>query len=223
MRYYSFKINEMKKINPEFIWLFCCSCFCVALSFYRIYFTQKTFFIFLNWNLFLAAVPLIVSSFLVSNDLLFKSKIAFALSLMVWILFFPNSPYIFTDLFHIKARKIIPIWYDLVLILSFAFTGLMMGFVSLRQLLKVAAQYFSQTFINVCVVLLFFISSYGIYLGRFLRWNSWDIINEPTRLIGDMSDHLTNPSENAPIWAMTVIMGIFLNMIYWSYKVIKLS
>lgn len=213
----------MKKINPEFTWLFCCACFCVALSFYRIYFTQKTFFIFLNWNLFLACVPLIVSSFLVSNELLAKSKIAFAVSLMVWILFFPNSPYIFTDLFHIKVRKIIPIWYDLVLILSFAFTGLMMGFVSLRQLLKVASQYFSQTFINVCVVLLFFISSYGIYLGRFLRWNSWDIINEPARLIYDMSDHVTNPAENASIWAMTLIMGIFLNMIYWSYKVIKLS
>lgn len=213
----------MEKTKLPFIWLICCVCFCIGLSFYRVYFTQKTFFVFLNWNLFLAIIPLFISHLLTSNAFLYKSKIAFALGLVIWILFFPNSPYIFTDLFHIKVRTIMPIWYDLILILSYAFTGLMIGFISLNQLLQIARQYVSKTTTTICTIVLFFISSYGVYLGRFLRWNSWDVVNEPIKIWYDVSDHITNPTQNAPIWAMTLIMGIFLNMIYWSYQFTKLQ
>ncbi len=214
-------MKMFKKISTETLWLFCCAIFCIALSFYRIYFTQKWFFLFLNWNLFLAIVPYLLSSLLVNNKYLNNSKIAFVLVLIVWILFFPNSPYIFTDLFHIKIRKIIPIWYDLVLILSFAFTGILFGFKSLNQLVQISASFINKKVQNTAIVLLFFLSSYGIYLGRFLRWNSWDLMNEPTKLLADVSDHITNPSENISVWAMTLVMGLFLNMLYWSFKILK--
>jgi uncharacterized membrane protein len=143
------------------------------------------------------------------------------LVLVVWILFFPNSPYIFTDLFHIKIRKIIPIWYDLVLILSFAFTGIMFGFKSLAHLIQISDAFVSKKVQNIAIIFLFFLSSYGIYLGRFLRWNSWDLLNEPTKLLSDVGDHLINPSENVSVWGMTLIMGLFLNMFYWSFRILK--
>jgi uncharacterized membrane protein len=211
---------DFKKYNQT-IWLFCCVGFCVGLSFYRVYYTQKNFFLFLNWNLLLAIVPYLLSSILISNKFLRNSKIAFVIVLLVWILFFPNSPYIFTDLFHIKVRKIIPIWYDLVLILSFAFTGILFGFKSLYHLVKVSSPYINLKIQNISIVFLFFLSSYGIYLGRFLRWNSWDLMNEPFKLLNDIGEHIVNPSENASVWGMTIIMGLFLNMLYWSLKILK--
>lgn len=210
-----------QKINLQTIWLFCCGLFCIILSFYRIYFTQKWFFLFLNWNLLLAVIPFVLSSFLINSKYLAQSKMAFVIVLLVWILFFPNSPYIFTDLFHIKIRKIMPIWYDLVLILSFAFTGIMFGFKSLNHLVQISSSYVSKKVQNTAIVFLFFLSSYGIYLGRFLRWNSWDLINEPTKLLTDVGEHLTNPAENISVWAMTLVMGLFLNMLYWSFKILK--
>jgi len=209
------------KNKKETIWLFCCAIFCISLSFYRIYYTQKNFFLFLNWNLLLAVVPYVLSSVLISNNYLRNSKIAFVIVLAVWILFFPNSPYIFTDLFHIKIRKIIPIWYDLVLILSFAFTGIMFGFKSLAHLIQISDAFVSKKVQNTAIIFLFFLSSYGIYLGRFLRWNSWDLLNEPTKLLGDVGEHLSNPTENVSVWGMTLIMGLFLNMFYWSFRILK--
>ena len=211
---------DFKKYNQT-IWLFCCVLFCVSLSFYRVYYTQKNFFLFLNWNLLLALVPYLLSSILISNKFLRNSKIAFVIVLLVWILFFPNSPYIFTDLFHIKVRKIIPIWYDLVLILPFAFTGILFGFKSLYHLVKISSPYINLKIQNISIVFLFFLSSYGIYLGRFLRWNSWDLMNEPFKLLNDIGEHIVNPSENASVWGMTIIMGLFLNMLYWSLKILK--
>lgn len=209
------------KNSRDTIWLFCCALFCVCLSFYRIYYTQKNFFLFLNWNLLLAIVPYMLSSILIGNKYLSNSKIAFSFVLIIWILFFPNSPYIFTDLFHIKIRKIIPIWYDLVLILSFAFTGMMFGFKSLAHLIQISNSFVSKKIQTASITLLFFLSSYGIYLGRFLRWNSWDLLNEPAKLLSDVGGHLINPFENVSVWGMTLIMGLFLNMFYWSFRILK--
>jgi uncharacterized membrane protein len=124
-------------------------------------------------------------------------------------------------LFHIKVRKIIPIWYDLVLILSFAFTGILFGFKSLYHLVKISSPYINLKIQNISIVFLLFLSSYGIYLGRFLRWNSWDLMNEPFKLLNDIGEHIVNPSENASVWGMTIIMGLFLNMLYWSLKILK--
>jgi uncharacterized membrane protein len=66
-----------------------------------------------------------------------------------------------------------------------------------------------------------FIGSFGIYVGRFLRWNSWDILTEPLHLIYDIGDRFINPFDHPRTWGMTIFMGIFLNMIYLSFRLIR--
>ena len=114
-----------------------------------------------------------------------------------------------------------PKWFDLILILSFAWTGLIFGYLSLWDIEKLLSKYLSQFWISLISVTLLFIGSFGIYLGRYLRWNSWDILNEPFYLIYDITDRLVNPLDHPRTWGVTIFMGVFLNMIYWTFRLIK--
>lgn len=143
------------------------------------------------------------------------------LMVIAWVLFFPNSPYILTDLFHLKVRAGIPVWYDLIVILSYAWTGLICGFVSLNYIEKFLSAYFKKQVINLIVVFFLFLSSFGVYLGRFLRWNSWDILNNPFGLFNDIIVRFIYPLEHTKTWGVTVLMGIMLNFMYFMIKIIK--
>jgi uncharacterized membrane protein len=66
-----------------------------------------------------------------------------------------------------------------------------------------------------------FLGSFGIYLGRYLRWNSWDIINKPFQLMYDIGDRLINPFSHSRTWGMTLLFGLFLNILYFSFRLIK--
>ncbi|AZA92237.1 Predicted membrane protein [Chryseobacterium nakagawai] len=193
--------------------------FCFSLSLFRYYISETKVFFFLNWNLFLAWIPLFLSTFILTFNI--KSKISIAVIIIVWILFFPNSPYILTDLFHLKARNTIPIWYDLIVILSYAWTGLICGFLSLNDIEKLLSSYSKQRIINGIVVLFLFMSSFGVYLGRFLRWNSWDVLNNPFGLFNDIVVRLIYPLEYIKTWGVTLLMGIMLNFMYFTFKLIR--
>lgn len=193
--------------------------FCFSLSIFRYYVSDTKVFFFLNWNLFLAWIPLIITSFALVFQI--KSKTSLMLMVIAWVLFFPNSPYILTDLFHLKVRAGIPVWYDLIVILSYAWTGLMCGFVSLNDIEKFLSDYFKKQVINLIVVFFLFLSSFGVYLGRFLRWNSWDILNNPFGLFNDIIVRFIYPLEHTKTWGVTVLMGIMLNFMYFMIKIIK--
>ncbi len=122
--------------------------------------------------------------------------------IIVWILFFPNSPYILTDLFHLKMRDSIPVWYDLIVILSYAWTGLICGFISLHDIEKLLSENGKKRMVTGIVVLFLFMSSFGVYLGRFLRWNSWDVFNDPSGLLGDIIIRFINPTEYSGTWGL---------------------
>lgn len=212
------KIKEHSRFEMGFL-LILMTLFCFALSIFRYYMSDTKVFFFLNWNLFLAWIPLIISSFLLIFNV--KSKISIIFAIIIWILFFPNSPYILTDLFHLKARNSVPIWYDLIVILSFAWAGLMCGFVSLLDIEKLLSTYFKRTAINMITISFLFLSSFGVYLGRFLRWNSWDILNNPFGLFNDITDRFINPLEHTKTWGVTILMGILLNFMYLMIKMIR--
>lgn len=195
------------------------SIFSFTLFIFRYYISDTKVFLFLNWNLFLAIIPFLVSTFISKFQV--KSKSALVALIVIWILFFPNSPYILTDLFHLRARNIVPIWYDLIVILSYAWTGLMFGFVSLLQIEKLLSEFLNKKFIVLLSILFLFISSFGVYLGRFLRWNSWDILSDPFGLFKDISYRIIYPSENPRTWGLTILMGILLNLMYFSIKLFR--
>lgn len=190
--------------------------FCFSLSAFRYYISDTKVFLFLNWNLFLAWIPLLLSSFILAFNI--KSKISLIFIIIVWILFFPNSPYILTDLFHLRARNSVPIWYDLVVILSYAWTGLICGFISLNDSEKSLSEYGKRNSINAVITFFLFMSSFGVYLGRFLRWNSWDVLNNPFGLFSDIVVRFIYPLEYTKTWGVTVLMGIMLNFMYFTFK-----
>src|SRR5450432_2324487 len=110
------------------------SAFATGLEFLRIYLSGHNNYFYFIWNLFLAWVPYAISMYLPLSYHLIKSKLLIWVLILIFFLFWPNSPYILTDLLHLKEKQNIPLWFDLGLILSFAWTGLMLGFISLLEI-----------------------------------------------------------------------------------------
>lgn len=204
----------------ELFFLFFLSISCLSLSLLRVFHTHSPMFIFLNWNLFLAFIPWALLQVVLINPSLQKNKGILYCLLATWLLFFPNAPYILTDLFHLQRNLDMPIWFDLILILSFAWTGLLFGFLSLWDLEKILSTRFKLVYVRSISILMLFAGSFGIYLGRYLRWNSWDILTEPLNIIYDISDRFINPWQHPRTWGMTIAMFFFLSMMYWSFRVI---
>jgi uncharacterized membrane protein len=185
----------------------------------RVLLTGRLQFLFLLWNLFLAAIP-----FCLSAALVLAARPPRALLLLLvgaaWLLFFPNAPYLVTDLFHLEPRQGVPYWYDLALILSCAWNGLMLAYASLLDMhtlvqrrLGIGAGW---AFVTVALLL----SSFGIYLGRYLRFNSWDVLANPLTLFYDILHRLINPLSHPRTWGVTVVFGVFLLIGYGTVRLL---
>jgi uncharacterized membrane protein len=216
-------INQLKEANRlnETLFLGVISLTCFALSVFRFVYTDTRTFLFLNWNLFLAFIPWFFSSILAIYPRLRKRKLAVTLLISLWLLFFPNAPYILTDLFHLRWNTSMPLWFDLVLILSFAWTGLLFGILSLWDIEKILAIRIHRKVLPLITACLLFLGSFGIYIGRYLRWNSWDILVEPHNLFYDIGESIISPFLNRKALGMTLFMGLFLNIVYWSFHLIR--
>lgn len=175
--------NSNKKINTLVI-LF--SVYCFSLLLFRAKITNSTYLFFLIWNLFLAIIPYFISSLIIVKSKQMKSNLLLVISFICWLLFLPNSFYIITDLVHIVRSTGNLFYLDLIIICSFATIGFLLGlhsldhfkiFLNSRNLIK------SSTYIIPIVCLL---CGFGIYLGRILRYNSWNIISNPFQLFSDL-------------------------------------
>jgi uncharacterized membrane protein len=125
------------------------------------------------------------------------------------LLFFPNAPYIVTDLKHIGIGGGIPILYDVLLLSAAAWTGLLLGLTSLFLMHRVARRFLGVVNAWAVVVGVLTLSSFGIYLGRVQRWNSWDVFTQPGALLGGATDGL-----HARPLALTVLLTSFLLATY---------
>jgi uncharacterized membrane protein len=216
-------LKRLKDSNRlyESVFLLLSSVFSLFISVFRCIYTRDRLFIFLNWNQFLAYLPWALTSISIVFPKIRNSKIKIFLLLVSWLLFFPNAPYILTDLIHLRISSRMPIWYDLLLILSFAWTGLLFGFLSLWDIEQILGNFLKPLYTTVISTVLLFIGAFGIYIGRYLRWNSWDVITEPVGLFYDIGDRFFNPFKYPGSWGMTLFMGLFLNMLYWSFRLIR--
>jgi len=138
-------------------------------------------YFFLIWNLFLAWIPFIISYFTYTAKLTRKqSFIVIPIAAFFWLIFFPNAPYILTDLQHLAGTwRDVPVWYDVMLLIWFSFTGLLLGMVSLFLMQEIIRREFGRWAGWGFVAGVAALSSAGVYVGRFLRWNTWDIFSNP--------------------------------------------
>lgn len=176
----------------------------------RIVYTDKPMFIFIAWNLFLASIPLYMAHMLQTTI----GKVKAMICVCLWLLFFPNSMYIVTDLFHLRERGDVPLWYDLLLLLSSGINGVVMGFYSLHGIEKWMSGFIRRRYLPLIIFLLLFLCGYGVYLGRYERWNSWDIITQPFSLLRDIRYHVVHPFRNINIWALTFSFALWMYLLY---------
>ena len=194
--------------------------FSFSLAFARVMYTGQLMFLSLIWNLFLGFIPYLLSRFLMQHLQWIETKWKFALTTIAWLLFIPNSFYIITDLFHLEERSVIPLWFDLALIFSFAWNGLILGVLSVRQMEKIweTKWQWSELFFIYPVMLL---NAFGIYIGRYLRYNSWDVISNPLGLSEDVIYLLLHPIRHRFDWSMIFCFSVFMTLLYLTIK--KLS
>jgi uncharacterized membrane protein len=216
-------INRLKEYGKygQSSLLFILSISCFLLSISRFFLSGTKMYLFLNWNLFLSFIPWAVSSFIIINPHLKQKTGIMVLLLLFWLLFFPNAPYILTDLIHISRTQSSSAWFDLVMVLSFSWTGIMFGLLSLNDIEKLLLERLGKFTTYSIVTFLLFLSSFGVYIGRFLRWNSCDIVQNPTELISDISLYILQPMNHKSSLGLMILLGVFLNFIYWSLEVIK--
>ena len=114
----------------------------------------------------------------------------------LWLAFLPNAPYLVTDFMHIRARPDMPwlFWYDIMMMAIFAWTGCILGAVSLGIMQRIVGDYLGRAASWLFVLLTAALCGVGIYLGRFERWNSWDFLLNPRALAHDLIGPLLDPT-----------------------------
>jgi uncharacterized membrane protein len=190
------------------------SLFCVALVLVRYAQSGSTDFFGLIWNLFLAWIPLALAIVVYDRWRRHGARPAlFALGAL-WLLFFPNAPYIVTDFVHLERTADAPYWYDAVTVAAFAWTGVLLGFASLFLMQTVVRQWrgviSGWAFAGVALAL----GSLGIYLGRFLRLNSWDAVEHPRVLPSILHAVARDPFAYREAIGVTVLFTLALGLAY---------
>lgn len=185
---------------------------CFAMIAGRIFYTETITYAFLVWNLFLAWIPFLISFALYQTRN--RRPLVVLLAGAVWLAFFPNAPYIVTDLIHLRSPRNAPIWFDAILLASFAWTGLFLGLVSLRMMQSLVRRRFGAITGWCFAAVILCLSSFGVYLGRFQRWNSWDIVTNPVALFYDIADKLLDPLANKEAVGVTLLFTMFLAVAY---------
>jgi uncharacterized membrane protein len=190
--------------------------FTLTVIIFRILYTAETYFIFLVWNLFLAWLPYFISLQWEKE----RSPVFQWASMLLWLLVFPNAPYIITDLYHLNDRPGIPQWFDLLLLFSAAWNGLLLGLLSLYNAEKFLLKKLTAIQAGIVLAGCVFLSGFGVYAGRYLRWNSWEIFTQPKSILHDTVPRILHPEDHLSTWGMTLMMGSFLLIIYHTMKII---
>lgn len=195
--------------------------FGILLVTYRMFRTTYVTYVFFLWNIFLALIPFVISTIIVRHQLIDKRPTLSLMMLCFWLLFLPNSFYMVTDLFHLKQRHSIPLWYDLLLIFTFAWAGLMIGYSSLLDIHRYL------TLRNTRVLAWFnsmgtlVLVAFGVYLGRYMRWNSWDLFAQPSLLLDDVMKKTWPLDLSNPAIEFTIGYSVFYIIGFFSIKALR--
>lgn len=181
---------------------------CISLEAGRMLYSGTLSYIFLIWNLFLAAVPYLLSSHIQTKKPTGMNLIG---KCLVWVLFLPNALYIITDLKHLRVRPPVPEWFDCLLLFSFSTLALLLGLLSFYQMNQVLKRYAPPYIRHIILISISLLAGFGVYLGREQRWNSWDLFTNPFALISECISLSTVPH----VWAFSLCYGFaFLSMYY---------
>lgn len=179
---------------------------CCALVLVRNLHTGNVNFRYLIWNLFLAWIPFVLAILFYDGHRRGMGAAGLTLLGCLWLLFFPNAPYIVTDFVHLSRDPdpSAPFWFDAVTIASFATVGMLLGLGSLYLVQGVVRKTLGSTAAWVVAAAALALGSVGIYLGRFVRLNSWDFLTHPQSVLALVRLRLADPLGNPRLLAVTL-------------------
>lgn len=203
-------------ISKQIVILFFLS---VTFILFRVILFGNYTLVYMLWNILLAFIPFSISALLLS---LFKkgklSKVVFIIGGIIWLLFLPNAPYLVTDLTHIHFSGNVSSVYDSFLLFSSAWLGIILFTNSLFHIEQILRKKFSKIKTETIVGLIIFMTSFGIYLGRFLRFNSWDVfINHFTFLKGILN-LFSKTTWTIQAFLYTFLFFFFIYVSYYAWK-----
>jgi len=196
--------------------LFLLISFCLFLWMIRISLTKSLFFGFLIWNLFLAYIPYFISS-IIKEKMQNSSTFKLIIALFVWLIFLPNAPYIITDFIHLHHAKANLVWLDIFILFAFSSTGILLSILSLTDVYKLIKQKWNLQYANYFSISATFLCGFGIYLGRFLRFNSWDVFTNPLLILKKSFLSINDPKT----WFITISFGSFLYLLFSLFKSVE--
>lgn len=191
----------------------------IVLLMIRMKLNHSFFYLFLVWNLFLAIIPYAITTYLSTRERL--PKWSLLIYFCAWLLFLPNAPYIITDLLHLRMSDPYLMWLDVLVVTSFAYNGLMLFFLSLLDMESILKLFINGKKRFYVMTFILFLTGFGIYLGRFLRYNSWEIIQNPLGLFTDIMAIVIHPDLHLQAWVFTLTFGAFLSIGFWMFKALK--
>jgi len=200
-----------------FFLLLAASLVSIALALFRMTRSDSLNYRFLVWNLILAWIPFLFAAVAYASAITRKPIMYIVIfgCAIAWLIFFPNAPYILTDFQHLSITdKYVPVWFDVILLIWFAWTGLLLGIVSLYLMQEIVNRWINPASGWVFAIMVIVLSSFGIYLGRFGRWNSWDLWQNPAAVGRDIYDVLRHPKANLSVLGFTLIFTLFFFFIY---------
>jgi uncharacterized membrane protein len=199
---------------------------CLGFFFYDAAKTQSYGYWYLVWNLFLAAVPLFFVWLLLKTlkHKLWSSWTGIILS-FAWVGFLPNSFYIISDYIHLQDVTSDSLLYYVVMFGTFTLTGLLYGYLSIYLVHNELARRMPRMAADRVIAFIFLICSFAIYIGRDLRWNTWDVLLKPGGLLFDVSDRLLHPSVYPEMLTTTITFFVFITGFYYvirqTFKIAK--
>jgi uncharacterized membrane protein len=187
---------------------------CIGLVIARVAYSESGRHLGLIWNLFLAWIPFILSYF--THTLLSKRTwlyLVLPVIAFLWLIFFPNAPYMLTDLQDLARNSGgAPLWYDVIIVVWCSWTGMLLGIISLYLMQDLVVRLFGRVTGWIFVFLISGLSSFGIYIGRFVRLNSWDILQNPTDAAMEILGVVIDPSMR--LAAFTLLYTFFFLFIF---------
>ncbi|TDE18495.1 DUF1361 domain-containing protein [Dyadobacter psychrotolerans] len=188
------KLSTYLQSNQKIALLAVVSSSAMALLVFRFAGTQNLGFLFMVWNLFLAWVPLVFIKWVWEQEKARRTPfILLLIYLVIWLLFFPNAPYVVTDIKHLRGVSENMIWYDTLMLFLFAASGFLTGLYSIRIVHRIISRRRNQLLAWLAIGGSMILSGFGIFLGRYGRWNSWDVLTQPGALVRGIYHSMQDP------------------------------
>jgi uncharacterized membrane protein len=193
----------------------------IGLVLARVAYSDSGSHLGLVWNLFLAWIPFMLSYF--AHAVSWRRATLYLIIPFIaflWLIFFPNAPYMLTDLQDLARRTSeAPLWYDVIIIVWSSWTGMLLGVISLYLMQDIIVRNFGRTPGWIFVFVISALSSFAIYIGRFVRLNSWDILQDPAETAQEILGIIINPSMRlAAFWLLYTFFFLFIFLLLYSFS-----